>query len=226
MKIPSYIPLQKSVSISPKDALIIVDIQNDFLPGGALAVEHGDKIIEGVNQVAKFFASLGARIIFTQDWHPPNHQSFASVYPDKEPFDEFEAPGLGPVLWPDHCVQNTAGADFSSQLETKWAHLIIRKGFRSSIDSYSTFSENDKKTSTGLAGYLKNSQIERVFICGLALDYCVYYSAQDARQEGFEVYVIFDLTRGIDSPLGSIDTAMNDMHNLNVKFLSSNTILK
>ncbi|MFX1251617.1 MAG: bifunctional nicotinamidase/pyrazinamidase [Promethearchaeota archaeon] len=226
MKIPSHIPLQESVNISLRDALIVVDIQNDFLPGGALAVEHGDEIIAGVNQVAKLFATSGARVIFTQDWHPLNHQSFASVYPDKEPFDEFEAPGLGPVLWPDHCVQNTTGADFSTQLETKWAHLIIRKGFRSSIDSYSAFSENDKKTSTGLAGYLKTSQIERVFVCGLALDYCVYYSAQNARQEGFEVFLIFDLTRGIDSPIGSIDAAMNDMHNLNVKFIYSSSILR
>ncbi|MFX0090312.1 MAG: bifunctional nicotinamidase/pyrazinamidase [Candidatus Hodarchaeota archaeon] len=221
MKLPRDISLEKNIKIDPKDALIVVDIQNDFLPGGALPVAKGDEIIEGVNRIVKLFATTGNRIIFTQDWHPPNHQSFASFYPDKEPFDEFEAPGLGPVLWPDHCVQNTPGARFSSELEIHWGHLIIRKGFHPSLDSYSTFLENDRTTSTGLTGYLKGTQITRVFLCGLALDYCVFYSALDARNEGFNVVVILDLTRGIDSPPGSIDAALKKMQEVKVQFVTS-----
>lgn len=220
----SELNLEKKVSILPSDAIIIVDVQNDFIPGGALAVKGGHEIIQGVNQVAVIFKRRGARVILTQDWHPPNHKSFASAHPGKKPFELYSAAGIGPVLWPDHCVQGEKGAEFSKQLNTKLADAIIRKGMNPEIDSYSTFLENDKKSETGLSGYLKSLDISRFFICGLALDYCVYYSALDGRSLGFEVFVIIDLTRGIDDPPGSVQTAIRTMTDKGIKFLKS-TIL-
>jgi nicotinamidase/pyrazinamidase len=217
----SELILEKKVSILPSDALIIVDIQNDFIPGGALAVKGGHEIIQGTNQVSAIFKRKGARIILTQDWHPLNHKSFASAHPGKKPFEAYSTAGIGPVLWPDHCVQGEKGADFSKQLNTKLADAIIRKGMNPEIDSYSTFLENDKKSETGLSGYLKSLKIFRFFICGLALDYCVYYSALDGRSLGFEVYVIIDLTRGIDDPPGRVQTAIRTMTDKGIKFLNS-----
>ncbi|MDD1779523.1 MAG: isochorismatase family protein [Candidatus Helarchaeota archaeon] len=170
----SGLNLEKKVNILPSDALIIVDMQNDFIPGGALAVKGGHEIIQGINQVAEIFKRRGARIILTQDWHLPNHKSFASAHPGKKPFDAYSTVGIGPVLWPDHCVQGEKGAEFSKQLNTKLADAIIRKGMNPEIDSYSTFLENDKKSETGLSGYLKSLRISRFFFCGRALDYCVY----------------------------------------------------
>lgn len=220
MKI-SDLTLEKEIELSPSDAFIIVDIQNDFLPGGALAVEGGNEIIEGVNVVSEVFDKDRYKIVLTQDWHPANHKSFASAHPGKQPFDEYSTEGIGPVLWPDHCVQGTQGADFSPLLNTVAPDLIVRKGLNPEIDSYSTFIENDKKSETGLSGFLKSVGVSRIFLCGLALDYCVFSSAMDGKNLGFEVYVIIDLTRGIDDPEGSISNALETMTNRGIKFLES-----
>lgn len=220
MKI-SELKLEKKIAISRTDVLLIVDIQNDFIPGGALAVQGGDEIIAGVNATSAFFKAKGARIVFTQDWHPADHKSFASAHPGKNPFEAYSSLGIGPVLWADHCVQGEDGANFSSLLNMIVADAIIRKGMNPEIDSYSTFIENDKETETGLSGYLKSLKIVRCFICGLALDYCVYYSALDGKSLGFEIYVIIDLTRGIDDPKGSISNALETMTSKGIKFLKS-----
>jgi len=175
------------VSITPTDALIIIDVQNDFIPGGSLAVSDGDMIIDGANRLSGKFRDNGARIVVTQDWHPAGHQSFASAHEGKNPFDPVEGLfGIGPVLWPDHCVQGTGGAAFHSDLDVNMAHLIIRKGYHPTIDSYSAFLENDQETETGLSGYLESTHTRRIFICGLALDYCVFWSAMDSAKKGFE----------------------------------------
>jgi len=220
----SELNLEKKISISHSDALLIVDIQNDFIPGGALAVKGGDEIIEGINRVSDIFKLHAARIILTQDWHPLNHKSFASAHPGKNPFDSFESLGIGPVVWPDHCVQGEEGANFSPLLNTVVADAIIRKGINPEIDSYSTFIENDKVTETGLSGYLKALNVSRCFLCGLALDYCVFYSALDGKSLGFDIYVIIDLTRGIDDPQGSVSNALTTMTNAGVKFLNSTVL--
>ncbi|MFQ5980630.1 MAG: bifunctional nicotinamidase/pyrazinamidase [Candidatus Heimdallarchaeota archaeon] len=213
------------ISLLDTDALIVVDMQNDFIPGGALAVPGGDEIVHGVNNLTKMFFETNHHVILTQDWHPPNHGSFASVHPGKNPFDEYtEEEGLGPVLWPDHCVQGSAGAQFHTDLETRFAHLIIRKGFHQKIDSYSTFLENDKKTETGLDGYLQTVGVKRIFICGLALEYCDFFSARDAIEKGYEVVFVVDLTRGIDVPEGSVAEALAAMTNLGVQFAKSKDI--
>jgi len=186
------------LEINPKDAFIVVDIQNDFIPGGALAVTGGDKIIRNINKCMGLFHERGARIILTQDWHPPRHLSFASQHKRKRPFDPIEGVlGIGPVLWPDHCVQGTKGAEFHRNLHATRAHLIIRKGIHRTIDSYSTFTENDGQTDTGLAGYLENAGLKRIFICGLALDYCVFWSAKDGKKKKFETFVLPELCKGI-----------------------------
>jgi nicotinamidase/pyrazinamidase len=188
-------------SITPQDALIVVDIQNDFIPGGSLPVAGGDAIIPGVNTIMETFDQRGARIILTQDWHPEDHLSFASRHLGKKPFDPIGpvegVPGIGPLLWPDHCVRGTAGALFHERLDTDRAHLILRKGIHRNIDSYSAILENDGKTETGLSGYLAGLGLKRIFICGLALDYCVFRSALDGCKKGFETWVIVDLCRGI-----------------------------
>jgi nicotinamidase/pyrazinamidase len=206
-----------SIAIEPRDALIVVDIQNDFMPGGALGVKDGDKILSGINVVMKKFHKNGARNILTQDWHPKDHLSFASRHEGKKPFDLIDGVfGIGPVLWPDHCIQGTKGSEFHNQLDVNRAHLIIRKGIDREIDSYSTFTENDRQTDTGLAGYLKNANLERIFICGLALDYCVYWSAMDGVRKEFETLVIVELCKGIAEE--TIDKAMQDMTEKGVKF--------
>lgn len=199
-----------SLAIRSTDALIAVDIQNDFLPGGALAVSEGDRIIPGVNEWMKRFHGKGARVILTQDWHPPGHFSFAGQHDGKKPFDLIEGVfGIGPVLWPDHCVQGTKGAEFPESLDVNRAHLIIRKGFHLKRDSYSVFTENDKKTDTGLSGYLHNAGLTRIFICGLALDYCVFWSVMDGVRKGFETIVVPDLCRGISGE--TVSRALKDM---------------
>jgi nicotinamidase/pyrazinamidase len=174
--------------------LIVVDVQNDFCPGGALAVPRGDEVVPIINRLAAKFL----HVILTQDWHPSGHSSFASSHPGKQPFETIAA-SYGPqVLWPDHCVQMTPGAAFHSSLDIPHAELIARKGTNRAIDSYSTFYENDHETPTGLVGYLRERGLSRVFLAGLALDFCVRYSAEDARREGFAVFVIDDACRGID----------------------------
>jgi nicotinamidase/pyrazinamidase len=186
--------------------LVIVDVQNDFCPGGALAVPQGDEIIPAVNRLAAEFV----HVVLTQDWHPRGHASFASSHPGKQPFDTIDLSYGQQILWPDHCVQGTRGAAFHSDLDVPHAELMLRKGFRSAIDSYSAFFENDHRTPTGLVGYLKERSFERVTLCGLATDFCVFYSAIDGRQIGFEVTVVTDACRGIDID-GSVATAMHSM---------------
>lgn len=206
---------KKDVKIVADDALIVVDLQPDFMPGGNLAVEGGNEIIEDINDLIPLFAT----VVGTQDWHPVGHKSFASSHEGKKPYDLFEEPGLGPVLWPDHCVQGTFGADFHPDLSVDDITLILRKGIHTDIDSYSVFLENDKKTETGLSGYLKARGVKRVFMCGLALDYCVFYSAMDGVNFGFDVFVIEDLTRPVNSPPGHLERAMSTMRDIGVKFV-------
>ncbi|MHA2005776.1 MAG: bifunctional nicotinamidase/pyrazinamidase [Promethearchaeota archaeon] len=214
--------IEKNVNIVEKDALIIVDMQNDFIPGGSLPVEGGNLIIKDINQLASMFKKISKNVILTQDWHPRAHLSFASSHPGKEPGDEFQSSdgAIGPVLWPDHCIQGTRGAEFHKNLKTDLASAIIRKGYNQKIDSYSAFLENDKKTETGLAGYLKSLNVKRVFICGLALDYCCYFSAMDAVEFKFDVYFIIDLTKGIDLPPDNIKKSLQNMKLKGVKFVN------
>ncbi len=159
----------------------------------------------------------------TQDWHPPNHLSFASSHGKKE-YEPYETDGIGPILWPDHCVQGSTGAEFHPEIEVKYARAIVRKGYHLKVDSYSTFIENDKKTHTGLSGYLQSLGIKRVFLCGLALDYCVYYSAIDGRNLGFQVTVPIDLSKAIDSPPDHLSNALDDMMEKEVEFTLSKEI--
>ncbi|HWZ66485.1 MAG TPA: bifunctional nicotinamidase/pyrazinamidase [Stellaceae bacterium] len=189
-----------------RDVLLIVDVQNDFCPGGALAVPDGDAIIPAVNRLARSFA----HVILTQDWHTPGHASFASSHPGKRPFDTIEVSYGTQILWPDHCVQGTRGARFHPELNVPHAELVVRKGFRSAIDSYSAFRENDRLTPTGLAGYLRERGLERITMCGLATDFCVVFSAIDGREAGFEVTVVTGACRGIDVD-GSVARAMRSM---------------
>ena len=189
-----------------RDVLLIVDVQNDFCPGGALAVPDGDAIIPAVNRLARSFA----HVILTQDWHTPGHASFASSHPGKRPFDAIEVSYGTQILWPDHCVQGTQGASLHPELDVPHAELVVRKGFRSAIDSYSAFRENDRLTPTGLAGYLRERGLERVTMCGLATDFCVAFSAIDGREAGFAVTVVTGACRGIDID-GSVARAMRSM---------------
>jgi nicotinamidase/pyrazinamidase len=189
-----------------REVLLVVDVQNDFCPGGALAIPEGDAMIPAVNRLAGEFA----HVILTQDWHPAGHLSFASSHPGRQPFETIEAPYGPQTLWPDHCVQGTAGAAFHPALDIPHAELILRKGYRRAIDSYSTFRENDRRTPTGLAGYLRERGLDRVILCGLATDYCVLFSALDARAAGFPVDVAVLACRGIDLD-GSLGRAMRAM---------------
>ncbi|MBI4184808.1 MAG: bifunctional nicotinamidase/pyrazinamidase [Proteobacteria bacterium] len=198
--------MPEGLAIGERDILLVVDVQNDFCPGGALAVPRGDEVVPVVNRLARRFPHL----VLTQDWHPPGHQSFASRHRGRKPFETIEV-AYGPqTLWPDHCVQGTRGAEFHPRLEVPGAELVIRKGFRAGIDSYSTFFENDRATPTGLAGYLRERGFGRVFLAGLATDFCVHYSALDARASGFEAVVIEDACRGIDLA-GSLAAALAAM---------------
>lgn len=182
-------------AISDQDALIVIDMQNDFCPGGALAVEQGDKVVAPINRLGRLFA----HVLMTQDWHPPGHLSFASAHPGRRPFETALLPYGEQTLWPDHCVQATAGAAFHRDLSLPHCELILRKGFRRAIDSYSAFTENDRTTPTGLAGYLRERGLRRLVLTGLATDYCVAYSAMDACRHGFEVAVVADACRAIRS---------------------------
>jgi nicotinamidase/pyrazinamidase len=191
--------------------LIIVDVQNDFCPGGALEVPRGDEIIPIVNGLAARFRN----VVLTQDWHPRGHLSFASSHPGAKPFETVTAPYGPQVLWPDHCVQDTTGAAFHPALRAPHAALVLRKGFRAAIDSYSAFYENDRTTPTGLTGYLRERGLTRLFLAGLAFDFCVRYSAEDARREGFDAFVIEDACRGIDIA-GSIAATHKSLASLGV----------
>lgn len=194
-----------------KEALIVIDVQNDFCPGGALAVDRGDEVVPIINRMISEFE----HVILTQDWHPAGHSSFASSHADKQPFDTIDMPYGEQTLWPDHCVQGTFGGAFHPKLEWTQAELVIRKGFRKAIDSYSAFFENDHKTPTGLTGYLRERGFGKVTLAGLATDFCVAYSALDARRQGFEVKVVLEACRGIDLA-GSMDAMMEKMRQTGV----------
>src|SRR5262245_282678 len=182
------------MKVGDSDVLLVVDVQNDFCPGGNLAVPRGDEVVPVINALARRFQ----HVVLTQDWHPAGHQSFASSHPGRKPYETIQA-AYGPqILWPDHCIQGTRGADLRADLDIPHSALVIRKGFRPHIDSYSALYENDHKTRTGLAGYLRERDLKRIFAVGLALDFCVRYSAEDAKREGFDVVVIEDACRGID----------------------------
>jgi nicotinamidase/pyrazinamidase len=207
------------ITIGENDVLLVVDIQNDFCPGGKLAVPHGHEVVPSINRIATCFK----HVVLTQDWHPPRHHSFASSHPGKRPFETVTV-AYGPqILWPDHCVQGTAGAQLHADLQIPHAELVLRKGFRAMIDSYSAFYENDRKTPTGLAGYLRERSLTRVFVAGLAFDFCVRYSAEDARREGFAVVVIEDACRGIDVD-GSIAATHASFAPLGITVVGSDAI--
>ncbi len=185
--------------IQPTDALLLIDLQPDFLPGGALPVPGGNAILPLINALALRFE----HVLLTQDWHPPGHISFASTYPGKQPYEQVNVAYGAQTLWPEHCLQHTPGAALASELDVPHAELILRKGFRAEIDSYSAFLENDHRTPTGLAGYLRERGLQRLFLAGLTYDFCVRFSAVDGRALGFETHVIEDATRAVGLP-GSV----------------------
>jgi nicotinamidase/pyrazinamidase len=193
------------------DVLIVVDVQNDFCPGGHLPVPSGNDVVPVINRLAGRFAN----IVVTQDWHPHDHFSFASMHPGKHPNDMIDAPHGPQILWPDHCVQGTFGAQFHESLNVPQAMMILRKGFHRTIDSYSAFYENDRQTPTGLIGYLRERSLTRVFLAGLAFDFCVRYSAEDAQRAGFSVVVIEDACRSIDVG-GSAEAARSAFQHLGI----------
>jgi nicotinamidase/pyrazinamidase len=203
----------------PSSALIVVDVQNCFLPGGSLAVKDGDQVIPVINRIAKSFEN----VVMTQDWHTAHHVSFASSHEGKKPFEMIKLAYGNQVLWPDHCVQGTEGAAIAKDINIPQAELIIRKGFHNDVDSYSAFLEADKETRTGLASYLKERKIDTVFVTGLATDFCVAWTAIDARHAGLNVYVVDDACRGIDIN-GSIAAAWKDMTAAGVKKIESSDI--
>ena len=201
------------------DVLLVVDVQNDFCAGGALAVPKGDAVVLVINRLAERFA----HVVMTQDWHPRDHRSFASAHPGRKPFETIELPYGRQTLWPNHCVQETPGAAFHPRLDLPRAEMVVRKGFRRDIDSYSAFRENDQRTTTGLAGYLRERGFARVFLAGLATDFCVHYSAVDARREGFAVAVIEDGCRAIDLD-GSLAAAWRRMEAAGIERLTSDAV--
>ena len=194
------------------DLLLVVDLQNDFLPGGKLAVAGGDEIVIPINRLGRRFEN----VVMTQDWHPEGHVSFASSHPGSHPFEVIELPYGPQVLWPDHCVWDTHGAEFSADVELPHTQMVVRKGYHEVVDSYSGFQEADRKTRTGLAGYLRERGFRRLFIAGLATDFCVNWTAVDAAAAGFETYVIEDACRAIDTG-GSLAAAWADMTTAGVK---------
>jgi len=207
---------QAKIKPGPQDVLLVVDVQNCFTPGGSLAVNDGDKIIPIINRLAPAFE----HVVLTQDWHTPGHVSFASSHAGKKPFETTSLPYGTQVLWPDHCVQGTAGAELHKYLRMPHAELIIRKGYRKHMDSYSAFYEADGKTPTGLTGYLRDRGLTTVYLVGLATDFCVFWSAMDARKVGLNALVIEDATRGIDAD-GSLAKAWKDMLGAGVKRIQS-----
>jgi nicotinamidase/pyrazinamidase len=208
------------MQVTVQDVLVVTDVQNDFCPGGALAVPGGDAVIEVIQQVAPHFE----HIVLTQDWHPPGHSSFASAHAGKRPFDTVELSYGVQTLWPDHCVQGSKGAEFHPALRLPQAELILRKGFRRRIDSYSAFFENDRSTPTGLAGYLQERNLSRVFLVGVAYDFCVGYSALDARRVGLQAVVIRDACRAIDLE-GSVARIEAAFDQAGVMLIESATLL-
>jgi nicotinamidase/pyrazinamidase len=203
------------IRLNHDDVLLIIDVQNDFCPGGALAVANGDAVVPVINRLSERFD----HVVLTQDWHPSGHSSFATSHPGSSPFASISMPYGQQTLWPDHCIQGSAGAAFHPRLQTTRAELVIRKGFRSEIDSYSALYENDRKTPTGLSGYLRERGLRRVFLAGLATDYCVHYSAVDARRLGFDAVLVEAGCRAIDLA-GSLDAAWAAMAEAGVQRVS------
>ncbi len=210
---------QITMQLQPTDALLVIDVQNDFMPGGALAIPDGDAIVPLINTLAKKFD----HVILTQDWHPTQHISFATTHPSKQPFEIIQAPYGPQTLWPEHVLQHTEGAAFHAALHIPHAELILRKGFRRHIDSYSAFLENDHFTPTGLAGYLRERNLTRLFLCGLAYDFCVRYSAIDGHNLGFETIVIEDATRPVNLH-GSVDATKRDFAKSEILCVDSTTL--
>ncbi len=202
-----------------RDVFLVVDIQNDFCPGGSLAVPRGDEVVPTINALAAKFA----HVVLTQDWHPRGHLSFASSHAGKQPFQTIDVAYGTQILWPDHCVQGTVGAAFRGDLNIPHAELVLRKGYHRDINSYSAFYENDRKTATGLAGYLRERGLTRVFLAGLAFDFCVRYSGEDARREGFEAVVFEDACRSIDVD-GSAAVTREKFRSLNIRCVSADAI--
>jgi nicotinamidase/pyrazinamidase len=207
------------ITIGERDILLVVDIQNDFCPGGNLPVPRGNEVVPLINGLAARFA----HVVLTQDWHPRGHLSFASSHPRKQTYQTIELAYGAQILWPDHCVQGTFGAAFREDLTVPHAELVLRKGYHRAIDSYSAFYENDRKTHTGLAGYLRERDFRRVFLAGLAFDFCVRYSAEDAHREGFEAIVIEDACRGIDVD-ASMAATRERFTSLGIRCISANAI--
>ncbi|QBX41586.1 bifunctional nicotinamidase/pyrazinamidase [Pseudomonas fluorescens] len=208
------------MQISPRTALLVIDVQNDFIPGGQLAVPEGDQIVPLINRLGGLFK----QVVIAQDWHPSGHASFASSHPGHQPYEVIQLPYGEQVLWPEHCVQGTSGAEFHPELNLPHAQLIIRKGCNPDIDSYSAFLEADRCTTTGLAGYLKERGIDTVYMVGLALDFCVMFSALDARAAGFNAFVVLDACRAIDRD-GSLAAAMERMQTAGVGLIQSNQLI-
>ncbi len=200
--------------------LLVVDVQNDFCPGGSLAVDEGDQVADVINGLMPRFD----RVVATQDWHPKDHVSFASSHPGKKVLDVVDADGISQVLWPDHCVQGTRGAELFPRLEVGRIELVLRKGLRRRLDSYSAFFENDHVTDTGLRFYLSGLGTREIFLCGLTTDYCVRSSALDARRLGFEVTVVTDACRGVDFPTGSVGQALTEMKAAGVRLIGSTEV--
>jgi nicotinamidase/pyrazinamidase len=217
--VPKQLWAATPIKLDDTSALLVIDVQNCFLPGGSLAVKDGEQVIPVINRIAKGFSN----IVMTQDWHTPGHVSFASSHPGKKPFETIDLKYGKQVLWPDHCVQGTDGAALSKDLSIPQAELVVRKGFHNDVDSYSAFTEADGKTTTGLAAYLKARKLQRLFVAGLATDFCVAWTALDARKAGFETYVVEDACRGIDSQ-GSMAKAWTDMAKAGVKRIQSGDI--
>ncbi len=205
---------------SHERALLVIDVQIDFCPGGNLAVEEGDAVVPVINRIAPLFP----RVVATQDWHPAEHVSFASRHPGHAVLDVVRVGGIEQVLWPDHCVQGTRGAELHPRLDTSRIGLLVRKGMRPGLDSYSAFFENDRRTDTGLRHYLKGLKVREIYVCGLATDYCVFFSAMDARRLGFRVSLVRDACRGVDAPQGSVQKALDEMARAGVRMVESSVL--
>jgi nicotinamidase/pyrazinamidase len=208
--------MRSAIGIEEPDLLLVVDVQKDFCPGGRLEIKEGDAVVPVINRLARLFRHA----VLTQDWHPAGHLSFASAQPGKRPFESIALPYGEQTLWPDHCVQGSDGAEFHAGLSVLCSELILRKGFRRDVDSYSAFKENDRKTSTGLRGYLKERGFRRLFAVGLALDVCVRFSAEDAAEAGFETYVVVDACRAVD-PRAGLEAAKRSFAKAGVTMVES-----
>ncbi|TFG63853.1 MAG: bifunctional nicotinamidase/pyrazinamidase [Spirochaetales bacterium] len=202
------------------DALLVIDVQNDFCPGGCLAVPEGDGVLGPINRMSGNFQTVAA----TRDWHPPGHASFAASWEGKKPGDTVSIDGLNQYLWPEHCVRNTRGAQFHENLDTRPFSLVLNKGRSLKLDSYSAFFENDRKTPTGLSGYLGELGATKVYVCGLATDYCVFFTVMDALSLGLAVVLVEDAVRGVDLPSGGLSAALDAMKKAGTDFLPSGKV--